>query len=450
MRRIVSEGIGRARYLGAGLALFALKILVDYGVARAFSRPYTALSYLSREDAPLFRPSEQPAYWLVLWAVALPFIAVGLVLTMRRLRDAGLSPWLALLFFAPFANIMFFCFCSLVPGRDARARPPAASTVLDGSMPYGRAVVAAAALGAAVGLVALGIGVLGLRSYGAAVILGAPVLSGAVTGFRFSRWYRPEARGALLAALLSILLVGMVLIVFALEGLICLAMAFPIVLAASMLGAWLGCLMAAHGPRGEFRSTAVLLVLLPVSLAVESARPIPPPEPRPVTSSIVVNASPEVVWSRLIAFPALPPAREALFRAGIAAPVGAVIDGEGRGAVRRCLFTTGSFVEPIEVWDAPRELTFSVSSAPDPMHELTLWRGVRPPHLDGFLETTRGQFVLQPLPGGRTRLVGRTWYRTHMVPEPYWRLWADGIIHAIHMRVLRHVAGLAEAAAASE
>jgi len=31
-----------------------------------------------------------------------------------------------------------------------------------------------------------------------------------------------------------------------------------------------------------------------------------------------------------------------------------------------------------------------------------------------------------------------------MVPERYWRLWGDAIIHAIQRRVLRHVAALAE------
>jgi hypothetical protein len=112
--------------------------------------------------------------------------------------------------------------------------------------------------------------------------------------------------------------------------------------------------------------------------------------------------------------------------------------------VRRCEFTTGSFVEPIEVWDPPRELTFAVTSSPDPMREWTLWNGARPPHLDGYLQSTRGQFLLLDLPGGGTRLIGRTWYRTNMVPEAYWRLWADAIIHTIHMRVLRHVADLSE------
>lgn len=125
----------------------------------------------------------------------------------------------------------------------------------------------------------------------------------------------------------------------------------------------------------------------------------------------------------------------------------AVIHGEGVGAIRHCIFTTGSFIEPIEVWDPPRELRFGVTSTPDPMQEWTLWNGPRPPHLDGYLQSTRGQFLLEPLAGGRTRLVGRTWYRTNMVPDAYWRLWSDPIIHTIHMRVLRHVAGLSEQAA---
>jgi hypothetical protein len=124
--------------------------------------------------------------------------------------------------------------------------------------------------------------------------------------------------------------------------------------------------------------------------------------------------------------------------------MGAVINRKGEGALRRCIFTTGSFVEPIETWDPPRELSFAVVSSPDPMHEWTLWDGPRPPHLNGYLESTRGQFLLETLPDGRTRLVGRTWYRTNMVPERYWRLWADPIIHTIHMRVLRHVAALSE------
>ncbi len=32
-----------------------------------------------------------------------------------------------------------------------------------------------------------------------------------------------------------------------------------------------------------------------------------------------------------------------------------------------------------------------------------------------------------------------------MSPEPYWAVWSDGMIHAIHTRVLTHVKHLSEA-----
>ena len=46
---------------------------------------------------------------------------------------------------------------------------------------------------------------------------------------------------------------------------------------------------------------------------------------------------------------------------------------------------------------------------------------------------------LTPLPGGRTRLEGTTWYRHRLRPAAYWKVWSDEIIHQIHLRVLRHI-----------
>ena len=83
------------------------------------------------------------------------------------------------------------------------------------------------------------------------------------------------------------------------------------------------------------------------------------------------------------------------------------------------------------------------------MREATLWDGPRQPHLDGYVRNVRGQFTLEsipgPLPGGRTRVVGRSWYTVRMTPEWYWRIWSDAVIHTIHGRVLDHVKARAEA-----
>jgi len=116
----------------------------------------------------------------------------------------------------------------------------------------------------------------------------------------------------------------------------------------------------------------------------------------------------------------------------------------GPGAERHCVFSTGAFVEPIEIWDEPRQLKFSVTSNPAPMQEWTPYSHIDPPHLQGFLVSNGGQFLLTPLPNGATRVEGTTWYRHGLWPTAYWRIWSDAIIHRIHMRVLKHIRDEAE------
>jgi hypothetical protein len=78
------------------------------------------------------------------------------------------------------------------------------------------------------------------------------------------------------------------------------------------------------------------------------------------------------------------------------------------------------------------------------MFELTPYRHIHPSHLDTAFRSTRGEFELIELPGGRTRLVGRTWYTLDIRPHAYWTIWTDWIVHRIHHRVLRHIKRLAE------
>ena len=182
---------------------------------------------------------------------------------------------------------------------------------------------------------------------------------------------------------------------------------------------------------------------LPLMFASEMLRSGPLPLLKVVTA-IEVDAPVETVWKQVVEFSELPPPAEVLFKLGIAYPIRAEIQGHGRGAVRNCLFSTGPFVEPIEVWDEPRLLKFSVTSNPAPLQEWTSYHEIHPPHLNGFLVSEQGQFRLTPLPGGRTLLEGTTWYHHTMWPVGYWQLWSDQIIHAIHGRVLIHVKALAE------
>jgi hypothetical protein len=189
----------------------------------------------------------------------------------------------------------------------------------------------------------------------------------------------------------------------------------------------------------------MLLLTLPAVVGAEHAMG-PEPPVYEVKTAVVVDAPAERVWSLVIEFPELAQPTDPVFRSGIAYPLRARIEGRGVGAVRYCEFSTGAFVEPIEVWDEPRLLRFGVTSNPPPMREWNPLFDIHPPHLDGFLVSRRGQFHLMPLPGGKTRLEGTTWYSHGLWPANYWRLWSDAILHRIHSRVLGHVKVLAEGA----
>src|SRR5262249_51453277 len=134
-------------------------------------------------------------------------------------------------------------------------------------------------------------------------------------------------------------------------------------------------------PDDPDRLMCVVLLGVPVLMATEHLAP--PPLPLiAVRSSVVVEAPPERVWRHVVSFSELPPPRQTIFRLGIAYPVRAEILGHGAGAVRRCQFSTGPFVEPIATWDEPRLLKFSVTSNPAPLEEWTPYRHVHPAHLD--------------------------------------------------------------------
>jgi uncharacterized protein YndB with AHSA1/START domain len=175
--------------------------------------------------------------------------------------------------------------------------------------------------------------------------------------------------------------------------------------------------------------------------------PAPHPlAPRAVSTTVELTAPPEAVWNAVVAFPEIPASNLPAwyFRLGVAYPIRARIDGVGVGAVRRCEFSTGAFVEPITTWDPPRLLAFDVVENPPTMRELSPWGDVLAPHLRaGIFRSERGEFRLEPLEDGGTRLTGTTWYHLDMAPTWYWTAWSDAILHRIHRRVLEHVGAVA-------
>jgi uncharacterized membrane protein YhaH (DUF805 family) len=446
----------RKTYAVVGLSALALKLLVDWiAVTRLFGRPWSLLSYWRPFGAISGLRSLSPDnqfFAAVMLLIAAPFVWLGLAMTVKRLRDAAQPTWLAALFFVPAVNLIFLLTLCVLPSQMRVAveegAPWPGPAVLDRVIPRNAAgcaffsIIATAVLGYLLALIGTEVVA---TSYGWGVFVGLPFCLGLFATLTYS-YHQPRRYGECVAvALLPIAMLGSLLLFLAREGAICLLMAAPLGLGLAFLGGNLGyVIQRAHWGRPKITAALSLVMLMtPGFYGVESFTR-PQPGVFVVKSSIEINASPEKVWRKVVAFAEIPPPNETLFRAGIAYPIRAEIVGNGPGAVRHCVFSTGPFVEPITVWDEPHLLRFSVTANPAPMNELTPYGHIEPNHLHGYFESHQGQFLLTELPGGRTRLEGTTWYSHSMWPESYWHLWSDYIIHRIHTRVLNHIRAEAE------
>ena len=433
--------VGRREYLASGVGLALLKYAGDaLLVWTATGRLWPPADYLSPVHSVVsVRLAHAPPYLLPAMAVwAVPFLWIGVSMSMRRALDAGTSAWTALLFFVPYLSYAFMAAMSVVPS-DPSVRPvPEPRRPDDRRLPGALLAVAA---GAAVGLGMIALSVYTLASYGISLFLGTPFVVGALTAFLFNRRYPATMLETQEVVLMTLACTGGALLATAAEGALCLLMVLPLAVLLGALGAVLGRRIARHDP-GPAAHAAIAVLVLPMSAAFDVGRPAA--GFREVRSAVVVDAPPDVVWRHVVSFPPLPEPSALVFRMGIAYPQRARRVGQGVGAVRYCVFSTGPFVEPITRWEPGRRLAFDVASQPPALEEWSPYARVTPPHLHDYFRARRGEFRLVPLPGGRTRLEGSTWYEMRIFPEAYWVLFADALVARIHHRVLEHVRSAAE------
>ncbi len=226
-------------YAIAGFSLMALKYVLDsaavFLVLGVFVSPLTYLSPTFSSKASLLAGAPSGLGW-ALALLALPFAWVGLSLTVRRVQDAGRSTWLAFLFLVPGLNYLLMLGLCLAPTRPAAARVAPRGP--------GAPVWSSAMLGVFGALVFSALMVLFsvevLKSYGAALFLGAPVAMGAISAFTLNRRSPQSLAATLGLAVFTSALAAGTLLLYGLEGALCITMAFPPALVFTVVGAVLG------------------------------------------------------------------------------------------------------------------------------------------------------------------------------------------------------------------
>jgi uncharacterized membrane protein YhaH (DUF805 family) len=454
-RLISTRGtIDRVSYAVIGFAAFGIKFNLDrWLIAPRFGYHWSLFDYWSPigTDARLTALGfKDYAFLLTLVAASLPFLWVGVATTIKRLRAMRMPEWIVVLFFIPAVNVVLFALlCALPEVRDQ----PASDSGHGIHDWFGRfiptdrfgAIILSIITAGLLGFGAMQLGTRVFAEYGWGVFVGVPFLQGTFAALFVGYHRRATLDVCILASIASVLISALLMFVLAAEGAICILMALPLALILGLLGALLGYQLQRTGPARANAAASILLILMLAPLIIAASAADPQSAPLlSVTTSVDIDATPELVWSNVVSFPPLPDPTEVYFKAGIAFPRSAQIVGRGVGAIRYCRFSTGAFVEPITVWDEPRVLAFNVIQNPPAMKELSPYENLTTPHLRGFLEAAKGEFTIVPVGRHRTRLVGTTWYTDRLWPQAYWELWSDPIIHAIHARVLDHIKALSE------
>ena len=228
------------------------------------------------------------------------------------------------------------------------------------------------------------------------------------------------------------------------EGIVCLIMAMPILAFGVPVGiaVSMASLRWFQNRHGAFMVVALPLMVLPLELRMDW-----PDYQGLVTTEIIIAAPPETVWANTVEIRDIDPdtlrftaSHNLMF---FPRPLDARLDRRGPGATRYLTWTSGvHFREHITEWDQNRRLGWTFGFDPDSI----------PARVDSHLrpdaEATkllRGEYVLEPLPDGRTRLVLTTHYQVSLPWNSYGRWWANLLLDDFHSVVLDVVKQRAEA-----
>jgi len=251
-------------------------------------------------------------------------------------------------------------------------------------------------------LIAIGDAASGL---GVTMFLFLPAATGFVTVLTVRYW---KAVGISLLIAMTLCLVGLVLT--GLEGILCVAMATPILVIGAMLGAGIGTLVKRRFPTDGNFSMAIIPILAGVS--VFGAGKI---EDRLGTgwrteiieSTIIVEATPEEVWDAIIEFDDVDGSQPLLMRMGLPIPKSCSMSGFGVGSERTCQFSSGFIRERVTEWNPPHRLELDVEEVQLPGR-----------HWLGFQQAT---YTLERRGADDTKITRTTTVTSTLRPAIYWR-----------------------------
>lgn len=242
-------------------------------------------------------------------------------------------------------------------------------------------------------------------SLGVTMFLFLPAATGFVTVLSVRYW-----RAVAISLLIAMILCLAGLVFTGLEGIVCVAMASPILMVGAMLGAGIGALVKQQFPTDRTYSMAIAPILAGMSVfgagKIEDSLE-PAFRAEIVESTVIIGASPQVVWDAIVEFDGVQGPKPLLLRMGLPIPQSCSIRGSGVGSERVCRFNSGFIRERVTQWDEPHRLELDVETVQLPGRH---WLGFQ-----------RATYTLNRRDDGATRVRRTTTVTSTLRPAFYWR-----------------------------
>ncbi len=271
-----------------------------------------------------------------------------------------------------------------------------------------------------------------LGAYGDGLFVATPLLVGFTTGYAVNLNQQRSASNTVGLVIFAGLLGTLALLMLALEGLMCIILIAPLAAGIAAVGGLIGRAMAVsiHYPRKPLLSLSILPLLFLLDAAM------PPEAALTAQETIIIAAPPAAIWRALTAdhVIARPPGPVGI--AGLAYPVSSQFLGKGIGTQRIGRFSTGQARETVTAWHPGRLLAFSGDNHAPAMEEMSPYRRVHAPHVDGYFDTLDTRFSLTPLANGTTQVTLQSRHILRIDPVPYWGPIAKWAIRQNMRRVL--------------
>lgn len=407
-----TEILHRLRYVLLSLGLIVSQNIVAWWAWATYAshQPVDLEFWLTPLRSALEIGSLPPIWGAAIFTYCLLVAWLLALLSFRLAQRTNRGFILAVLSVVPLIQIGAIAINAILPGRDILQRKDQAKGQA------AKNIVLGLVAGIALVVFAVIISAVTFGAYGWGLFVMTPFLVGTTTGFLVNA---ERDLGNLKTMELVVAAAGLgslALVVLALEGVVCILLAAPLAVPVVMLGGVLGRRLAIA--RLRRRSPLASVAILPMIFMFEAA--IPPEAPISAQYDIVIAAPPEHVWHALTSSDAIKVQPGLTALAGLAYPTRSRLEGEGIGATRIGSFSTGNATEVVTRWERNKVLAFRVDNQPPAMEEMSPYRRVHAPHLQGYFVTGETRFDLTTLAGNRTRLRVTTDHRLRIDPVMYW------------------------------